>query len=468
MARKPPPKKKTRKIPRVPTLAEQAAQIAAMSINPQLGSLNAAITDAEGDRLASIRAAEGLTKALAGMTAGDAAAARDAYAAAADRISGYTGQLTGAVRAAQEGAVAADGGLIRTLQTPGDLITHAGDNANVSAFLGGIPAQGLAREAANVLVNMQDRRLAAGKSLVDQGLVSSFQQQGEIGKLRQQAAEIESKRPGVVLEALMALRQQANQDRATNVQVGSLQLQMAKTVQEQAVAMTNLTGQVHVVRKGKVVNTGRVARGSDAYVQAQDASVSATNAAARNATTQARDLTNATGYLHVVQKGKVVNTGRKAPGSRAETARKSAAGRAAAKKGTTQRNRADAVKNMNDDLARASNMGAGYALQLRGEPVPNPRPGGYAKGRSGSYMLAPGKVSELGRNATTTNDPQKARYDSTFTYQSAYDQLYNYIGADTLRSRYGLSKQRVDTLIKKLLAGAGWAAPAVGTRRSGR
>jgi hypothetical protein len=86
------------------------------------------------------------------------------------------------------------------------------------------------------------------------------------------------------MEALNDIKQQRNAERATNTQIGYLQLQQAKTVEERAVAMTNMTGSLHIVvgkgPKAHVVDTHKPALGSDAVIAQTRAATSEANAAA--------------------------------------------------------------------------------------------------------------------------------------------------------------------------------------------
>lgn len=264
------------------TMAEQAAQIADLSINPARTDLSTSISQAEAQRVAGATATAKITEALAHMSAGDAAAARDAYAQAGDAIAGYAKGFTGNLRGGQEAAAAADNARIAGLGSPGGpVVDHASQNADVSYLLGGqMPAESLAKRAASALVTTQDKRYAGGAALADTGLANDYKTEQGIANLRTQLLSLEAKRPGLIQQALASLAQQENQRRATQVQIGTLQLQGAKTLGDQAVAYTNLTGTVHVVKGNKVVDTGIPASGSDAAKTQSQAAI----AAARNAT----------------------------------------------------------------------------------------------------------------------------------------------------------------------------------------
>lgn len=261
-----------------PTLAQrqlsEAEQIAAAAIDPQISSVNEAVLAAETARVNRMHAAEGVTNALAALSSGDADAARAAYAEAAQRIGQYGQGLTGTLRGLQEASGAAMG-----------VPTDAASNANVAQMLGAvIPGETLASSAPRALEQSQAHRLAAGMRLADDASASDYRSGQEIAGIRAKIQELESKRPGLIMEALDDLKQRANAERATNVQIGYLQLQQAKTIEDRAVAMTNLTGSLHVVvgrgTKAHVVDTHRPALGSDAAESATRAETSRLNAAA--------------------------------------------------------------------------------------------------------------------------------------------------------------------------------------------
>lgn len=308
---KKPPKKPARK-PVVKTLAqrerEQAAAVAAASINPARADITKAVAQAEAQRVAAAKATEGITRAVAAMSAGDAEAARAAYAGAAEHIAGLGQGLTGAVKEAQQASVAPAAERIASLGAPGALSTGAESNANVSGYLNTLPADSLERAAAQALVSTQARRGASGLRLADEFGATDYKAQLGIQDLRGELGKLEAKRPGLIAEALHQIHSEARSDRATNVQIGYLQLQQAKTVQDQAVAMTNMTGQLYTVKKGKVVPTGRLAPGSDAATAA--ATVSARLSTAAQAE-QGRNARAAAGRATALQIQKQKNAAKK-------------------------------------------------------------------------------------------------------------------------------------------------------------
>ncbi len=294
--------------PRPLTLLEQAQSIANASLNPAKADVNAQIAAAQKDRIAALTAAEGITKALGSLSAGDATLARDTFAGASDRISAMSQGLTGSVRAAQEAGAQAPQNLISSLGLEGKVTSFAGDNANVSQFLANQPAEGLALEAARSLSNMLDRRFAGGVRIADAASSNDWKAGQDINGIRAQLKALEAKRPGIIQEAFSNLRglqvnerQVANQELATRVQVGQLKLAQAKTAWEIAEAYTDITSTVWTVKNGKPVNTHVRAPGSAGEINAADNTTSAANNAATNAAANGRAAANRAATLERTQ-----------------------------------------------------------------------------------------------------------------------------------------------------------------------
>ena len=289
------------------TMAERAAQIAGLSIDPQIASLQRA--DA--------------STALAWQDAMNTARGFDyipqiqsAYQQAADSIAGYSQGLTGNLRDTQVAAAQDAANRVRQLGLPADastVPTQAGDIANTNYYLGGVlPAADLATQAAQSVTGTATRQKAEEAALADQASAAHF-------KTLQDIADAEAKRPGLIADTLQNLQTQdlnerkfqadlaqtkaqtaatlatskinqqnalatqklnlsrfawqkamdmknaGRQDEAMRLQAGALMLSQAKTGQQLALAMTNMTGQLYTVdKKGNVVPTGTAAPGSTA------------------------------------------------------------------------------------------------------------------------------------------------------------------------------------------------------------
>lgn len=246
-------------------MQEQAAAVAAAAIDPAKKDIAASVAAAEAQRVAALNAYAGVTRAVSDMSAGDAEQARAAFATAGQHIADYGKGFTGQLRADQDESAARLGALGASLGAPGAVTSGGESNANTLYATGGaIPATQLETEAPAFLTAVAARRLAAGIRLADDASAGDFKAQEGIKQIRDQLAALEAKRPGLIQDAMQQLSQQANAKRATDTQIGYLQLQQAKSAQDAAIAWTNITGTVHVVRKGKVVDTGQVAAGSDA------------------------------------------------------------------------------------------------------------------------------------------------------------------------------------------------------------
>lgn len=312
-----------------------AQQIAAGILDPQIAAYNRAAEQAERVAAARAEASKGIIGAVYSGTAGLPEAVRAAYQTAADDTSGYAGALSGELRSTAGSAAAEAAQMIASLHAPGEVGSQADALASTGQYLGGfLPARDLAAEAASRLTETGELRAAAGASLGQQALAQQTEERAAADELRAKGLDLELSRPGEIQKAMEQLRAQgiderqiAVQERALQVQIGQLQLSQAKTLWDQAEAQTNMTGVLHVVRNGRIVNTGRKASGSDAaqmLASARASATSAKNTRLDDMRDRASDLTDQTGKLHVVRNGKIVNTGRRAPGSKAATSSASA------------------------------------------------------------------------------------------------------------------------------------------------
>lgn len=317
--------KAPKKPPVDPYLATAKAAVAA-SIDPARADIQKAIATAEANRALAAHGSESIINAVAQMGKGDAEQVRAGYAAAGDRVAAYGGAFTGALRDDASNAAKAANVLIGKLGAPGTVTSRGDDAANVTYLTSGAtPAAGLAGQGAAALAQTLAHRLATGTKLGDAALAGDWKAQTDIKSLGDQILSLESKRPGLIMQALDSLHTQANAKRATDTQVGYLQLQQAKTVQDQAVAMTNLTGTLHIVVKGKVIDTGKSAGGSDAAVVQQRAAQAAADNATRSKIADASNQTR----LQVAQtaadaKREAATTAAAAAKARAEISRQAA------------------------------------------------------------------------------------------------------------------------------------------------
>ncbi len=87
------------------------------------------------------------------------------------------------------------------------------------------------------------------------------------------------------------------------------------------------------------------------------------------------------------------------------------------------------------------------------KPMLNPAPDPFRS--PGKYVLAAGKVSELGAGATSTNDESKARKDGG-NYTKAFNAVWNQVAPGVLRYTSGAGKaamkRRLRTMVKQVLA----------------
>jgi hypothetical protein len=274
-------------------LQKEAELIAAGLLDPQTAAIQRAIAAKERQELARGEAFRGVSEALGRYTQGIPAGIERAYQGAADRTAGYAGGMTGALAEAASSAAQEAGQTLASIGPTGGgaVPSEGGAIANVTNYLGGfLPASNLAAEAASRLAEASTMRAAGGARLAEEALASMRATREETEELRMRGLDLENTRPAQVQKALAELRGESReerelalQERAFQVQVGELQLARAKTAFDQAEAMTNLTGYIHVVKKGKVVRTKEIASGSEAFTKAQTAAGAAERAAATNA-----------------------------------------------------------------------------------------------------------------------------------------------------------------------------------------
>jgi hypothetical protein len=290
MARRQPPPKATRVNPRTGKaeavaavdndMQKQAELIAAGLLDPQVAAINRAIAAKERQELARGEAFKGVSEALARYTAGIPAGIQAAYQGAADRTAGYAGGMTGALSDAAANAAREAGQTIANIGPTGGpgVTSEGGAIANVTNYLGGfLPASNLAQEAASRLAEASTMRAAGGARLAEEALASMRATREETEELRMRGLDLENTRPAEIQKALAQLRSEDReerqlklQERAFAVQLGELQLARAKTANDRAEALTNLTGYVHIVKNGKVVRTKEIASGSRAFTEAQE------------------------------------------------------------------------------------------------------------------------------------------------------------------------------------------------------
>jgi len=289
------------------SLAERAAQIAGLGIDPQIAALQRA------DQ----------SSALAWADAAKTAHGFDyipqiqsAYQQAADSIAGYSQGLTGDLRDTQMAAAQDAANRVSQLGLPADastVPTNAAQIANTNYYLGGVlPSADLATQAAQSVTGTATRQMATEAALADQASAAHF-------KTLQDIADVEAKRPELIATTMqnmqnqgleqqkfdegvrefnqtqataaqnaktataaqlatnklnmmkfawskaIDLRNQGRQDEAMNIQKDMYLLSQAKNAQQYAVAASNLTGQLYTVdKKGNVVPTGQAAPGSTA------------------------------------------------------------------------------------------------------------------------------------------------------------------------------------------------------------
>jgi hypothetical protein len=325
-------------------LNAEAAAMAAGIIDPQSAAIARTIAAKEKAIQGQGMAAKSVLQALAALSQGIPGQIQAAYERAGNDQAGYASGLTGAVGDAAQAGVAADNAQIAAQGAPGSVSNSDSQNAMMVAnYLGGaLPASSLAAEGASRFAEAATSVYSGEAALTQQALQDMNASRAEVEQLRQQGLDLENTRPAEVQKALLQLREDdraerqlqadiedkrataAREEAALNLQKGTLTKQWDAQLEDTAWNRTNATGTLWTVKNGKLVNTGKPAPGSaagraiiSANTQRARTATQARTAAQKRAADQAKNLTDQTGTIHVVQNGKVVDTGNPAPGSKA-------------------------------------------------------------------------------------------------------------------------------------------------------
>jgi hypothetical protein len=163
---------------------------------------------------------------------------------------------------------------------------------------------------------------------------------------------------------------------------------------------------------------------------------------------EAAFLTNQTGELHIVKKGRVVPTGKVASGSDAygQVARASAATGGSAK--DKKAARAKAIANRGDALKTASGALRDASTDWAGKPIENPKAGS---------LLNPGKY--LDKRGKGTNDPNKAAQEGGLSWPQMVNRAMQMEEVQQLVTRYGYSRSKARAKVVAWLRSLGFTPP---------
>lgn len=325
-------------------LNAEAAAMAAGIIDPQSAAIARTIAAKEKAIQGQGMATQGVLQALAALSQNIPGAIQSAYERAGNDQAGYASGLTGTVGDAARAGIAADNAQIAAQGAPGSVSDSDSQAAMMVAnYLGGtLPASSLAAEGASRFAEAATSIYAGEGALTQQALTDMNASRAEVEELRQQGLDLENTRPAEVQKALLQLREDdraerqlqadieekraaaAREEAALKLQAGTLTKQWDAQLEDTAWNRTNATGTLWTVKNGKLVNTGKPAPGSaagraiiSANTQRARTATQARTAAQKRAADQAKNLTDQTGTIHVVRNGKVVDTGTPAPGSKA-------------------------------------------------------------------------------------------------------------------------------------------------------
>lgn len=267
-----------------PAMQHAATSSVSQQIADAMAANTAASKVSQAQEQAQANRAQGFALALNKFDDPEGKQALADYQSAAGQIQGFGTGLTGALAAAQKQQ--ADKTVSDTAALTGGLGSVAGYNLDAlhnDLQYGHVtlPATSLAGQAADAAITARGQAAASAANVGSIGQQYLAKLADTQNQLTADNATLQAKRPELVTSALTSMSDAQRQQRALDVQVGTLQLQTAKTVQDQAIAMTNLTGTLHVVNnKGRVVDTGRTAAGSTAVTSAARTTGENTRAAA--------------------------------------------------------------------------------------------------------------------------------------------------------------------------------------------
>jgi vacuolar-type H+-ATPase subunit H len=315
-----------------PAQIAQAKNSVNTQIDTSLAGFRAATKAEQEQSNRQAERAQSYAMALGNLTKNDPSQIADQYRASADRMKAYGTGLSGAALEAQQADSSAVADRMKAVgleKAPGSYDLQG--LRNTALTLGTIiPGESMEQEAARAFSTAESARQGGIHQVGDiaqQYLAKTTDAQAALAAKR---AELEAQRPQLIQSALSSASDNQRQQRALDVQIGTLQLQNAKSLQDQAVAYTNLTGSLHVVRNGKVVDTGGRAAGSDA---AKVAGQNSRAAADRRVKQEIADASNRT-------KLTVANT-------QAAAKKAAAAVSKSGNKPATPKQRSDIIKNAN-------------------------------------------------------------------------------------------------------------------------
>lgn len=197
---------------------------------------------------------------------------RSAYETAGQDISGFAQGITGEAGDNARAAAAEMAKQLAAVGAPGSVEANPAYEGTVAVTGGFIPARSLAEQSATHYSQMTGLRTAAGLTIAQQARQQAAADDAAVAELRAKAVDLEGTRAGEVAKALLQLHDEARQQQGTDIQAqalrvqqGQLRLSQAKTVQDRAAAMTDITGTIWVVKNGQAVNTGKAAPGTTGY-----------------------------------------------------------------------------------------------------------------------------------------------------------------------------------------------------------
>lgn len=250
------------------TPQQQAARIAAGIVNPQVSAYNAQIKAAQQEEDRKYLAAQGIGQAISQASAHVPGDIESAYARAAQATAGFGSMVTGRVGELARATAQQMNANIQAAGAPGSVTSDftPDQQGGMNTVYGMNPASDLRSEGANQFASAAQLNATLPYAWGQTALAASHSNDPAINQLRAQSLAVQGTRGAEAQKALLAIQDAARQNEALAIQKKQAERAWLNTLTTQALNETNLTGRLHVVKNGRVVDTGQPAAGSTAAV----------------------------------------------------------------------------------------------------------------------------------------------------------------------------------------------------------
>jgi hypothetical protein len=275
------------------------SQIAQAAERQAAQAVAAALAEIEASAQGRGEAIQGFSQAAAAESAKAAPMIQQAYQGAArDTASFAQGYSQGFQEELRKSEGDLNAFLAKQGAPEGQMIQPSGAADVLYGIAGAQPASSLAQQGAAFTAAagfLPSAALGRGQYLQAEMLRDA---EAERKKLRGKKDELRS-------SIFRDLSQDQTAKYATNIQAQALGVKQTAELREWAEFATEMTGEIHVVKGGQVVNTGRVATGSDAWRNEQAAADKEAKNAAKGKTTRAAAVKSMNSAFRQARKGAI-------------------------------------------------------------------------------------------------------------------------------------------------------------------